>query len=433
MPHPLAPPPVTVAGRRVVAPDVERVNATLRFDAAAKEAEGLATVDFLAGKADGRAALDLRQTVEWARLDGKDIKVDDFAAADVGAGKDARMRILDFELEAGSRHRLEVGYALGRPDAEAAEPIGWGDGGVRFDFWMSDLYPGRYLEMWAPAPLVHDRFTLSVDVEIHGSDKRHALIANTAGVDAATGGRRWSLCYPAHFSSLSPMLVLCPAEEVEIRRSAVRLPGRERSLGVVCARDLNVDVDLGATDADVTSWLVYLASRYGPWFHGDTFWAYIWEPRRGMEYDGATSANVEALEHEVFHSWFGRGVKPASAADGWMDEAWTTWATATKRSSGDFQRFAVADLGLDEPPVELYPQHPWSRHTPRAAYTEGARLFAGIAALMGGAGRMRSAMADWYRANAGGAATTNGLAAHLTAWSGIDVAPWWARYVHGRG
>ena len=30
-------------------------------------------------------------------------------------------------------------------------------------------------------------------------------------------------------------------------------------------------------------------------------------------------------------------------------------------------------------------------------------------------------------------ATTDGLAAHLEAWSGIDISPWWARYVHGRG
>ena len=42
-------------------------------------------------------------------------------------------------------------------------------------------------------------------------------------------------------------------------------------------------------------------------------------------------------------------------------------------------------------------------------------------------------MADWYRANAGRAVTTDGLAAHLSAWSGIDIGPWWARYVHGRG
>ena len=35
-----------------------------------------------------------------------------------------------------------------------------------------------------------------------------------------------------------------------------------------------------------------------------------------MEYDGATTAAVGAVEHEVLHSWFGRGIKPARASDG---------------------------------------------------------------------------------------------------------------------
>jgi hypothetical protein len=295
---------------------------------------------------------------------------------------------------------------------------------------MSDLRPGRYLEMWAPAPLVHDRFALFLDVEILNTDRPHALIANTAGVSAETGGTKWSLCYPAHFTALSPMLVIAPSDMIELRRSALKLPGRQRSLGLVCARHLDTDVDLSACEADLSAWLTYTATRYQPWVHGDTFWAVIWASSRGMEYDAATTASVGALEHEVFHSWFGRGVKPARAADGWIDEAWTTWSTASRRS--DVPRFAAEALDLDQPPVMLYPPEPWSRHTPAEAYQNGARLFAGLAALLGGSDRLRAAMADWYRTNAGALVTTDGLAAHLQAWSGIDVSPWWARYVHGR-
>ena len=56
-----------------------------------------------------------------------------------------------------------------------------------------------------------------------------------------------------------------------------------------------------------------------------------------------------------------------------------------------------------------------------------------LAFLFGGPDRLRTAMAEWYQANAGRSVTTDGLAAHLHAWSGIDISPWWARYVHGRG
>jgi hypothetical protein len=426
-----APPPTTVGKRRIVCPDVVRVDAHLRFDVAQQTATGRASVDLIAGPADGHPVLDLRQVVGAVRLDGADLGVDALPSVDLGAGVEAGMRVLDVSLDAGSRHLLEVDYDLDTPSATDAQPIGWIDGGVHFDLWMSDLHPGRYLEMWVPAPLVHDRFALNLDVRLDNAERPHQLLANTAGVDRAGQANRWSLLYPAHYTALSPMLVVAPGDMLDVRRSSVALPGRDRSLGLLIARHADADADLGACEADLKAWLSYVAARYEPWVHGDTFCAVIWGAARGMEYDGATTSAVGALEHETFHSWFGRGVKPARASDGWIDEAWTTWSTASR--SSEIPRFAVLELGLDEDPVELYPAHPWSRHTPVESYSSGARLFAGIADRLGGADRLRAAMADWYRANAGGLVTTDGLAAHLQAWSGIDIGPWWARYVHGRG
>ena len=184
------------------------------------------------------------------------------------------------------------------------------------------------------------------------------------------------------------------------------------------------------TAADVAAWLCYFASRYGPWADGDRFVAVVWDHPRGMEYDGATTVSEQAIEHEVFHSWFGRGVKPASAADGWIDEAMASWATASRRSPA--ARFAEEELGLDEPLTLLCPTHPWSRHTPREAYSAGRRLLSGVAHLMGGAAQLRAALASWYQEHAGGPATTAQLAEHLGRWCGRDLSPWWDRYVYGR-
>jgi hypothetical protein len=409
--------------------DVTRVNADLVFDVRAAEARAEVTVDFTVAGVSGCPALDLRQPVGRLRLDGELLPGDAFAHRDLGGGPGAEMRVIDRRLAAGTRHRLELAYRLGRPSAEGALPVDWADGGVQFDLYMSDLKPGRYLEMWLPANLCHDRFALSVDVSVVGTRVEHAVTTN--GAEVAIGANRWRIDYPGGFTSLSPMLVLGPAAGFEIIRGAVPLAGRRRHLSVVTVRHLGVEADLAACHADVTGWLAANAARYGPWCHGDRFTSVVWAPGRGMEYDGATTASVAALAHEVFHSWFGRGIKPARASDGWIDEAWTSWATSTRRS--DMGRFAEISLGLDEPPVLLYPPHPWSRFTPVEAYREGARLFAGLAQLLGGAGRLRSAMATWYQANAGGLVTTDGLSRHLSGWSGVDVGPWFARYVHGRG
>jgi hypothetical protein len=409
---------------------VDRVAATLRFDVAARRAEASAAVEFRGGEAAGRPALDLRQDLQWVRLDGHELPVDALAHRDIGAGWAARMRVLDVELEPGSRHLLEVGYELGTPDCDGALPLAWDGDGLRFDLWMSDLQPGRYLEMWVPAPLVQDRFALRLEVAVEGTDRPHTVLSNAGRVATAAGGQAWTLEFPAHFTALSHMLVVAPADSVEVRRSSVAIPGRTSPLEVVTARHRETDADLAAAESDLRSWLAQLGTRYEPWAHGDSFTAVIWAPGRGMEYDGATTASVAALEHEVFHSWFGRGVKPARASDGWIDEAWTTWSTASGRS--ETSRFAASELPLDGPPVLLYPPHPWSRHTPVESYRDGSALFAGLAHLLGGADRMRQAMADWYRANAGGLVTTDGLGAHLRLWSGVDINPWWARYVHGR-
>jgi hypothetical protein len=430
MASPYAPPPVDLGGITAVAVDVQRIDVRLVLDVATRTATADAAVGLVVDGPGGHPVLDLRQEPVSVRLDGRELGGAALASVDLGGGDDAEQRVLDVALAAGGSHRLEVGYEIGTPRAAGAVPVAWETGGVRFDLWMSDLEPGRYLEMWIPSPLCHDRFELRIDLTVAGTDRPHTVVTNAGEGCVAVGSNHWRVRYPPEFTSLSPMLVVAPSDAVESRSTPVALPGRD-PITLRCFRHLDVDADLAACEADLAAWLPYLAARYGPWAHGDDFTAFVWGPGRGMEYDGATTASVAALEHEVFHSWFGRGVKPARASDGWIDEAWTTWATVSSRS--DLGRFAERELGLDEDPVVLYPPHPWSRYTPRPSYALGARLWAGLAVRLGGADRLRSAMAAWYAANVGQLVTTDGLEAYLRTWSGVDISPWWDRYVHGRG
>ena len=418
---------IDLGGVVAVPVDVQRIDAELHFDVSRRQARGHARIH-LTVEQEGHPILDLRQDPDEVRLDGRLLGGDPAPHRDLGGGPDAQMRVLA-EAVAPGPHLLEFAYRIETPDAHGALPIDWMPDGVSFDLWMSDLYPGRYLEMWVPANLCHDRFALHLDVTVAGTDRPHTVVAN-GRVRSLDHGRRFQIRYPDTYTSLSPMLVLVPADQLVRRHSRVALPGRPEPLRVMVARHDSVPADLEAVEADVRSWLVLLASRYGPWAHGDTFRAVVWEPGRGMEYDGATTAALGAMEHEVFHSWFGRGVKPASARDGWIDEAFTSWATSSRRREGP--RFSDEALSLDAPPVLLYPAHPWSRYTPSAAYGQGAALFGGLAALLGDAGRLRSAMGAWYQANVGGLVTTAGLAQFLTSWSGTDVGPWFERFVYGR-
>ena len=210
------------------------------------------------------------------------------------------MRVLDRVLAAGSRHRLDLAYTLATPAATSAQEIGWGDGAVSFDLWMSDLHPGRYLEMWLPANLCHDRFALTLDVAIVGAGVEHAVLSNGAG--RALGGGTTRIEYPPHFTSLSPLLVVAPEPDFEIRRRQVALAGRTEPVQLLTAAHAEAGADVDACEADIAGWLTHQAVRYGPWAHGSSFVAVLWGAGRGMEYDGGTTASVGALEHEVFHS-----------------------------------------------------------------------------------------------------------------------------------
>lgn len=429
------PPPVALSGQLAVPVDIESVVASLRFDVPAREAEVSVVVDLRVEGNTGWPTFDLRQDIDAACFDGAKLPVDALRHRDMGAGHDARMRVLEVACDAGSRHRLELRYRLGTPDATGARPVEWLDDGVAWDLWMSDLEPGRYLEMWLPANLCHDQVNIELTVEVAGSWRPHVLFAN-ASVEELDQGRRWSVRYPPHYRSLSPLLVLVPAERAVVRRAEALAPGGPCIPVTLVAlagagEDAQVTADAQAGIADATAWLSYFAARYGAWAHQEDFVAVIWDAPRGMEYDGATTASLDALEHEVFHSWFGRGVKPARACDGWIDEAMATWATASRRAGSG--RYGAEPLGLDEPPTLLCPPHPWSRHTPRESYAAGSRLLSGLAHMAGGAAQMRSALAEWYSKYKGQAASSEDLARHMSRWCGRELGPWWDRYVYGKG
>jgi hypothetical protein len=405
--------------------DIERLAASVRFDVGSRVAEVSARLEFRIDGPPGCPVFDLRQPIGTASLDGSALPADALAYCDVGAGEDARVRVVDVTCSDAGPHLLELRYGLGTPEATGGPTIAWSPGGVSWDLLMSDLEPGRYLEMWFPANLCHDALRIELDVEVVGTDRPHVLLANGA-LKEHRKGLHWSLEYPRHYASLSPLLVLAPADEVEVRRARAAAGGRQ--LGLTVAALAGSGTDLDAVMADTSAWLAYFSARYGR-FPGDEYLAVLWGEARGMEYDGAATTSAPALEHEVFHSWFGRGVKPACASDGWIDEAMASWATASRRAATG--RFQAEPLGLDEEPCVLFPAHPWSRRTPREAYTVGSRLLSGVAHMAGGAAQLRSALAAWYGAHGGGAASTQDLARHLGGWCGQDLTPWWHRYVYG--
>lgn len=386
--------------------DVTEIAARLVFDCSTKTARGEAVMRF---RAEGRPCLfDLRQRIDSATLDG--LALDPSRLAPTAEG----IRVVEVEGDAGE-HELALRYPLSTPAATDAVALGWTvqRPGVMFDLWMSDLHPGRYLEMWIPAPLCDDRFGLRIDVEVEAA-VQHRIFSN-GSVEGNT------VRFPDSFTSLSPMLVVVPENRYDL------ISSDEDGITVDTFKLGGPEIDLAACHVTVAECLTATADRFGAYGHGERFLTYVWGSNRGMEYDGGTTTGVGSIEHEVFHSWFGRGVKPASASDGWIDEAFTTWFTA----GAPRRRQWAETFDWSEPPVLLCPPSPLARFTPREAYTAGSRFFAGLADAMG-VERLCDAMAALYRERVAGFVSTGELEQHLSTAAGIDFEPAFARWVHGR-
>jgi hypothetical protein len=384
-----APPALDVDGLHAVPIDVQRLDARVVIDAAARTASADAVLDFVLGPGPGgHAIFDLRQTILRARLNGVDIPVDALAAHDLGGGPGAEMRVLAIPLPACSENRLVVSYALEQPASPAAIPIAFSPTRPRlaWDLWLSDLYPGRYLESWFPANLIYDRFAFALDLAITGAEGAHVPISNGAITTLAPA--HWKIAFPPSSTAFSPMLSLGPADSLrQLATSLALVDGTTVELALFV--NAAVSADLATVAAEIQGYLNDFIASTGPYAHGDRLTVYIWNvDERSMEYDGATTSNLSSLEHELFHSWYGRGLKPASQNDGWIDEAWDVFNTGELA----FEPIALAD---DAPAVTLSSADPWVRVTPYLAYSSGRQLFAHIASLVG-VEALRAAMKSFY-------------------------------------
>ena len=177
------------------------------------------------------------------------------------------------------------------------------------------------------------------------------------------GGGRWSLCYPAHFTSLSPMLVIAPADADRAAAELGQPPGPGPFARGWCAPGTPTSTPTWPPARPTSSpgcrtW----PPGTGPGSTATPSGRSCGAPAGAWSTTGPPPPRSRALEHEVFHSWFGRGVKPARAADGWIDEAWTTWATGVPPGRTASLRIRRAGprraAGRAVPPAPLGPAHP---------------------------------------------------------------------------
>lgn len=422
----VAPPPKTVDGLLAVPIDISSITASLVFDGASSSASADATITYTVGPMGGNPFFDLRQTVSEAWLDDVPFPVAQVAHHPFGASGFTDLRVVESSQSAGSVHTLRVQYPLAIPNSQLGgsylPKLEWAPGPrLTFALGLSDLNRARYVEAWLPANLQFDQYSIDLNMKVVNTIAQHTVITN--GTITTLGGNHWTVAFPARFSSVSPLLEIRAADTVESATGTTILPVSGRTVTIEAWRPVGSTVNLTLQIDAIRNLLINNENDYGSYLHGHRYVAFF-NGSGGMEYEGGTTTSTGALAHETFHSWFARGLKPASQADGWWDEGFTQF-------HDDGANDAIP-LDFTDSPVTLCSRDPWQRHTPSTAYAAGNSLFKGLAAMIG-VGALNAHMRSLYVSQAGKQPlSTQRLEEELVARSGdVRVVHAFHRFVYG--
>ena len=394
----IAPPAKTVDGLLAVPIDISSIDAEMTFDGATSAATADATITYTVGPTAGNPIFDLRQSVTEAWLDGAAFPPAQLGHHSFGTGPFTDLRVIESAQDAGSVHALRVRYDLALPDSEMVSGylprLDWAAGPrLRLVFGLSDLKRCRYAEAWLPANLIFDQFSIDLGIRILNTPVAHSVITN--GVATSAGTNQWHISFPSRFTAVSPLLEVRATDTLEQSTGSVHLPVSGRTVTIEAWKPAGAPTDLQAQIDLVGDHLTANENNYGPYLHANRFVAFF--NGGGMEYEGGTTTAPGALLHETFHSWYARGIKPASQADGWWDEGFTSFHDSGADDPIPFD-FAM-------PPVVLCSRDPWQRHTPLNAYGDGSAFFAGLASMLG-VSTLNTLMGDLYGAQRGSTPVT---------------------------
>ncbi|MET0456131.1 MAG: hypothetical protein ABW137_30200 [Mycobacterium sp.] len=420
-----APPPTRVGRLLLVPMHITSLNAVVRIDARGSDAVVDATMVYEVGPTTGHPFFDLRQKVDRCWLDGAPVHPTDVAPHDVGEpGQYSSVRVMAAAQQARSAHTVRFVYRLATPRSDlggAYPPVLSFCAGprVRWSFGLADLYAGRYLESWFPANLPFDHFPFTLGLTVTGTDVPHTLTTN--GGVTVTETNRWTVTFPAWFTAMSPLLELHAADHVQMASATAALPISGRAITITAVKFAGDDANLATLPPRIGRLLAEQERRYGA-FTGDSYVCLLHGAAGGMEYAHATTTSESALHHEVIHSWFGRGVTPASSADGWWDEGFTRYLETGQTAEA---------LDFSAPPVELCSRRTLQRTTDRRSYEVGSMVFRGIAAIVG-RDRLLESMRELYDARRKRSISTAALEAHLiTSTGAVELADVFHRFVYG--
>ncbi|MES2526928.1 MAG: hypothetical protein V4598_07560 [Bdellovibrionota bacterium] len=401
----LAPPDFEVKWGRAVFVDIKEATYNMTFDVEAKVATVSSRIVF-ENKAEGLPVFDLIPTPFDVYMDGKKVK---YSNTEDPYGQ--KMRLVN-ALTAPGTHVLELKNQL-----TSNTSFSQNGKSVSSAFWLRDLKYRKFLEQYIPTNYEYDQFPMTFNIEIKGN-KKPEMDFYVNGNLTQTSPTTWKVAYPAYFTTSSLFFHMTPkGSKRRIEETYTSISGRK--FPIITYTDWYLKTsDFMKYAKEV---MAELEKDYGPWAHSSLI-AYGTLPGGGMEHSGATQTSIGALDHEMLHSYFAKGVMPAKGDDGWLDEAIASW-----RDYG-YQRLpSVSFTGSN-----IGRQSPYKRNTDDRSYEYGRAFLAYLDYRLQDMGGLKAFLRGYFAAYKHTIVTTEHFKNNLEFFSGLDLSADFDQYIWGK-
>lgn len=371
-------PTIQLDRQTVMAPiDIQAANVVFEFDVVSKKATGRASMTFTMLE-DGHPMFDLVPNVTSLSLNNEPLPLTQLRLQST-PDEATKLRYINNKLLKGTVHTASFTYAL------PASSVKFESGGVSFAAFMSDLSEatdGReFWEQYAPANFEFDQFTQHASIKVTGTNTQHSLYTNATTTQLVDND--WDISFRNTSTASSFYIHLVPSTKFVVQSFTYQ--GIEAAIPVTVYAKTQSLVTAGTNQIQTS--MKMLESTFGAYAHPSLV-VYVTGNMYGggMEYAGATATDVSAINHELAHMWFARGVMPASGNAGWVDEAIATW------TDEGFERSNINNRR----PVNMTNWSLYRRDTDSKAYNQGAQFISELDGFFSASGGMRPILRNFF-------------------------------------
>lgn len=294
-------------------------------------------------------------------LNGEKLQPGNAADMVVVSSPESTQKAIEFQrdLAANIDHHLKIQYVKNLPQGY---PI--------FATRVTDLYGWGNEELFPTINTPHELARHVLTLRVHSSQSYRCI--GSGLVTESTNGsvQEWVLDSEREIASYTCMFVLVPeADTVYEQRNLAGVTVR-----IVAYRD---GASVVQAFSQLESWLSELQENLGPFPMPRGLSVFLVTGGGGMEYYGGTITSLWALNHEVFHMYYGCSTVMKTYRDSWLDEAINEW-------------YAYSVDPSFQPIDEKYRSNIVSGRSPiavafdRRAYEEGAQMMQYVAQRVGG-------------------------------------------------